>query len=145
MLTDALLCFFNADGATLEGATAGGTVYSNVVDLSTSRDIATSGVPVSVQFSTLPTSGTGGTTLNIAIQTSPDNATWTTLEETSALPIANITTVDPYAFRGTLNVGVLRYLRIAMTPSAVITAGVVTAQMGGDWPRMKSYPRNYVA
>ena len=145
MLMDALLTASNADGTTLEGAAAGATVYSNVIDLSTSRDLAPAVVPFSVEFTTLPASGTAGATLNIALQTSADNATWVTLQETAAQPISALTALDPYAARGWLAAGVLRYLRFAYTPSAVLTAGVVTAQIGGDWQRQKSYPRNYVA
>ena len=116
MLMDALLTPSNADGVTLVGAAAGATVFSNVIDLSTSRDIATADVPFSVEFTTRPQSGTAGATLNIAVQTSPDNVNWTTLQETAAQPISNLTALDPYAFRGTLAAGVLRYLRFAYTP-----------------------------
>ena len=105
MLMDALTTLSAGDATTLEGAAAGATVYSNVLDISTSRDLGTADVPVSVQFSTLPASATSGATLNVALQTSADNATWVTLEETAAQPIANLTTTEPWAFRGTLPAG----------------------------------------
>jgi hypothetical protein len=146
MLMDAFLTTTNlAGGAALTTLSAATAAFSDVIDLSTSRDISTSHVPAFVVFSVAPTSGTGGATINIAIQTSADNSTWVTLEETAAQPIANITAGEPFAFRGWLNAGVLRYLRFAYTASAVLTAGSVTASLGADWPRTKAYPKNYVA
>ena len=145
MLMDALTTLSNADGTTLEGAAAGATVYSNVLDLSTSRDIGTANVPISAEFSVVPTSATGGATLLVALQTSADNATWVTLQDGGNTPIANVSLADPFVFRGTVPTGVLRYLRFAYTPSAVLTAGTITTQLGADWHRVKSYPRNYVA
>lgn len=146
MLMDAFLTTTNLAGGaaltTLSAATAG---FSDVIDLSTNRDISTSEIPALVVFSVSPTSGTGGATLNIAIQTSADNSTYVTLEETAPLPIANINAGEPFALRGWLNVGVLRYLRFAYTASAVLTAGSVTASIGADWPRAKAYPKNYIS
>jgi hypothetical protein len=143
MLLDALTNL--SDGQSLTGISAGATGVSNVLDLLVSRDISTNNVPVFVIFTTAPTSATGGATINIAIQTSADNSTYVTLEETAAQPIANITSGAPFAFRGSLPAGVLRYLRIAYTPSAVLTAGTVTASIGGDFSVYRAYPRNYVA
>lgn len=142
MLLDALLKM--SSGQDLTGAAAL-TVSTNTIDLGVSRDIAPAEVPVVVQFVVPPTSGTGGATMMVAVQTSADNATWVTLEESGAQPLTTITALQTFAFRGWLNVGVLRYLRMAYTPSAALTAGSVTATIGSDFPRQKAYPRNYVA
>lgn len=142
MLLDANLLLSNAQDLT---SASSKTVSTNVIDLSVSRDISISEVPVLVAFSVAPTSGTGGATLNVGVETSADNSTWVVLEETGAQPIANITATEPFAFRGWLNVGVLRYLRTFYTPSAALTAGTVTATIAADFPRSKSYPRNYVS
>lgn len=140
MLMDRLTTFsLRAD---LTGAT--GTVYSDVLDLSVRRDLGPADMETSISFTTLP-AGPAGATLNAAIQTSDDNVTYVTLLETSAQPIAQFTPQNPWLFRGDLPAGVLRYLRVAYTPSAALTAGAVTAQTGADWPRNPNYPRNYVA
>ena len=143
MLLDALTLMDN--GASLTGIAAGATGYSNVLDLSQSRDIGPDEVPWFAVFSVAPTSATGGATLNVALQTSSDNVTWVTLDETSAQPIANYTGDNLFLFRGTVPAGGLRYYRVAYTPSAVLTAGTVYSSIGAEWPRTKSYPRNYVA
>lgn len=142
MLMDRLTTFsLRAD---LTGTAAGATAYSDVLDLSVRRDLGTADMDTSIVFTTLP-AGPAGATLNAAIQTSDDNVTYNTLLETAPQPIAQFTPQQPWLFRGELPTGVLRYLRIAYTPSAALTAGAVTAQSGADWPRNPNYPRNYVA
>ena len=144
MLTDALTTFdLNASLTSAVAATL--LPSTNTIDLSQSRDIGPGDVPFSVIFTTLPTSGTGGATINVALQTSADNSTWTTIEESGAQVLTGFSTTNYWAFRGTVPATVQRYLRIGYTASATLTAGVVTAQIGGEWPRSKAYPRNYVA
>lgn len=135
----------------LTGIAAGAAGYSDVLDLGVPRDLSPSEVPFSVQFTTLPVSATSGATLNVALQISLDNATWSTVQETSAQLIANFgPTGTPWLWRSMLPANPTpgvggRYYRFAYTPSAALTAGAVLAQVGADWPRDPTYPRNYVA
>ena len=146
MLMDALTTTTNLAGPALLTTLAAGTPgYSDVIDLSVSRDLAPAPVPYSVQFVTLPTSGTGGATINVALQTSADNATWVTMEESAPQVLTSLSTLKTFLIRGFMPTNGLRYYRFAYTASAVLTAGAVIAQIGADWPRDPSYPRNFVA
>ena len=142
MLLDALTNMSLNQDLTL--AAAGVPAVSNVIDLSQDRDIANSNVPVLVVFGTLP-AGPAGATINAALQTSVDGVTFTTLEETSPQPIANFTSANTFLFRGTVPAGGHRFMQMAYTVSAALTAGLVTASIGADWPHNRAYPRNYVA
>lgn len=86
----------------------------------------------------LGTAFAGGTSLNVAFQGAPDLGTptyqpgaWTTLVETGAIPLANLTAAQilarfdfPPAFPANLNP---RYLSLLFTPVGVFTAGTINA------------------
>ena len=152
MLIDALdvLSTTTSDLTVLAAGVAG---YSDILDLAVPRDLGPSDVPFSLQFTTTPASATAGATINAALQVSLDSVNWSTVMETSAVPIANYGmtgAATPFLWRSMLpanpSAGVGgRYYRFAYTVSAALTAGAVLAQIGADWPRDPTYPRNYVA
>lgn len=141
MILDALTLL--SDNQDITGSAAA-IVSTNTLDLSVLRDIGASEEPVVVAFTALPL-GPAGATLNIAIQTSLDNVTWTTVEESSPQLISNYTPATLFGFRSDLPVGIQRYIRIVYTASAALTAGSVTACIGADYPTNRTYARNYVA
>lgn len=135
-----------SDAASLTGIAAGATGFSDVIDITNPRDLGPQNIPLTVIFDTVPTSATAGATFNAALQYSLDNVTWATLAETAPQPLSNFTAINPWLWRGTVPKGqVYRYLRMAYTPSAVLTAGAISASIGGASPRRRTYAKNYVA
>lgn len=141
MLHDALNAM--SDGQDLTGIGVA-TASTNTLDLGL-RELGVSALPLWAIFSVLPTSNTGGATLNATLQTSADNVTWTPLLQTGPQPITNITSTAPMAFRGTVPVGTKRYFRMLYTPSAALTAGTVLAVIGSPPPAGLLYARNYLS
>lgn len=138
MILDKLLMFSEAQAVT---ATAAST---DVIDLGpidgTRRDIGV-GTPLEffVNVNTAATAA-GAATVNIQLQTSPDNATWTTLFDSSALALAALT-----AGKRVVSVkvpqGVLRYLRVNYSvATGPLTAGAFTAGINLDVDANSHYP-----
>ena len=139
MIFDALTTLSSAQDLT--GAAAA-TPSTNSLDLSVQRDIGVSEEPIVVVWNTLPT---GAGNITVDIQTSTDNATWTTIESGTAQPIANYTGQNAFAFRSMLPVGVKRYLRLLYTTTGTLTSGALTACIGAEYEAQIYYNKNYVA
>lgn len=142
MLMDA---FLESTSPNLTTLTAGQPGLSDIIDLSQDRDLAVRSMPLSVQFTT-PPAAPAGATIEVTVQTSLDGQTFTPLETSGARNVADFTpAAGLFLFRGALPAGGHRYLQFSYTVSAPLTAGVVLAQLGGDWPSHRAYPRNFVA
>lgn len=147
MIMDSLLLFSNAQDLTvLTAATAAPS--TNTIDFSQARDFGnTEHFRVFAMFGTLPASATAGATLTVDVQISTDAATWETLESFPAIPIAELTQLEPFLVRAkpAVSNAPYRYMRLQYTASAVLTAGAITAGINLDNPYRHAYPRNYVA
>lgn len=151
MITDALVNFI-ATGSNIPilGVAVGTNPYdilgdgvgqapSNIIGNRTlfGSDVGIGGLRPQIEV-LIGTAFVGGTSLNVAFQGAPDLGTptyqpgaWTTLVETGAIPIANLTAAQilarfdfPPAFPANLNP---RYLRLLFTPVGVFTAGTINA------------------
>ena len=130
MILDKLLMFSEAQAVT---ATAAST---DVIDLApvdgTRRDI---GVGYPLEFwATVDTTATAGgaATLNVQLQTSPDNSTWTTIYDSGALALSALT-VGKRLFSTKVPAGVQRYLRVNYSVgTGPLTAGAFTSGINLD-------------
>lgn len=139
MITDSNLLLDAAAALTTSRAS------SNVIDLGVSRDLGQSHLELAWQFITLPTAA-GAATVTVAVQTSPDNSTWTTLLTSDVMPITAFTATAPWGyFRPQLPLGVQRYVRLNYTiGTGPLTAGTVTASLVlARAAAERAYPRNY--
>jgi hypothetical protein len=130
MILDKLLMFSEAQAVTVTAAS------TDVIDLGpikgTLRDI---GVGTPIEFwATVNTTATaaGAATLDVQLQTSLDNATWVTLFDSGALPLANLV-AGKRLFSTKVPQGVLRYLRANfVVATGPLTAGAFTTGMNLD-------------
>ncbi|EAS2156610.1 hypothetical protein BBD74_12295 [Salmonella enterica] len=130
MILDKLLMFSEKQAVTASAAS------TDVVDLGpidgTSRDI---GVGYPLEFwATVDTTATaaGAATLNVQLQTSPDNSTWTTIYDSGALALAALT-AGKRLFSAKVPAGVQRYLRVNYTVgTGPLTAGAFTSGINLD-------------
>ncbi|EEW1799916.1 hypothetical protein MVR16_001688 [Escherichia coli] len=130
MILDKLLMFSEAQAVTASAAS------TDVIDLSpidgTRRDI---GVGYPLEFwATVNTTATaaGAATLNVQLQTSPDNSTWTTLYDSGTLALAALT-AGKRLFSAKVPAGVQRYLRVNYVVGTVpLTAGAFTSGINLD-------------
>ena len=130
MITDKLLMFSEAQAVTASAAS------TDVIDLSpidgTRRDI---GVGYPLEFwATVNTTATaaGAATLNVQLQTSPDNSTWTTLYDSGTLALAALT-AGKRLFSAKVPAGVQRYLRVNyVVGTGPLTAGAFTSGINLD-------------
>lgn len=130
-ILDNELTFSNAQAVT---ATAAST---NVVDLGVDRDI---GVGEPVFFAVqVGATFTGLTTLTVALQTSADNSTWTTLYQSAAIPVASLTE-GAQPVRVVVPSSTKRYLRVNYTVAGTGTAGNVTASLLLGPDGYRAYP-----
>lgn len=130
-ILDKLLTFSNAQAVT---ATA---VSTNVVDLGVDRDI---GVGEPVYFAVQVGTGFAGlTSLNVALQTSADNSTWTDLATSGAIPVASLT-AGAQPVRMVVPSSTKRYLRVNYTVAGTGTAGTVTASLLLGPDGYRAYP-----
>lgn len=139
MILDKLLMFSNAQALT---ATA---VSTDVIDLGVARDIAP-GYPIKgfVAVITALLSG-GATTLQVQVQGSTDNSTFTTYWESEAIAKASITAagsrIDFEMPRPTPGRALPRYLRLNYIAAvADFTAGTITAGLVLDRGDQVYYP-----
>jgi len=130
MILDKLLMFSEAQAVT---ATAAST---DVIDLApvdgTRRDIGV-GYPLEL-FATVNTTATaaGAATVNVQLQTSPDNATWTTLTSSGDLALSALTAGKRIVSQKVPQ-GVQRYLRLNyVVGTGPLTAGAFTAGINLD-------------
>ena len=137
MITDKLLMFSEAQAVTAGGAS------TDVIDLApidgTRRDI---GVGYPLEFwANVNTTATaaGAATLNVQLQTSPDNSTWTTLYDSGTLALAALT-AGKRLFSAKVPAGVQRYLRVNyVVGTGPLTAGAFTSGINLDVDNNTSY------
>jgi hypothetical protein len=143
MLIDQQNQFSAAQAVTATGSTAS----SNVVDLGVARDIGgavTDQLMLLCEVVTPFTSG-GSATLQVQVQTSPDNSAWSILAQSDAIPVASL--VQGYKFLpNELPGGTSRYLRLNyVVGTAAMTAGAITAGLVPSLDVQPVYPRAYAA
>ncbi|EFN8927585.1 hypothetical protein D6923_01645 [Escherichia coli] len=130
MILDKLLMFSEAQAVTASAAS------TDVIDLApidgTRRDI---GVGYPLEFwANVNTTATaaGAATLNVQLQTSPDNSTWTTLYDSGTLALAALT-AGKRLFSAKVPAGVQRYLRVNyVVGTGPLTAGAFTSGINLD-------------
>lgn len=130
MILDKLLMFSEKQAVTASAAS------TDVIDLGpidgTRRDI---GVGYPLEFwATVDTTATaaGAATLNVQLQTSPDNSTWTTIYDSGALALSSLT-VGKRLFSTKVPSGVQRYLRVNYSVgTGPLTAGAFTSGINLD-------------
>lgn len=139
MLLDKLLQFSNAQALT---ATA---VSTDVIDLGVARDIAP-GEPIKGYVSTVTLlQSAGSSTLQVQVQGSTDNSTFSTYWESEAIAKASIAAVgsriDFEMPRPTPGRALPRYLRLNyVVATADFTAGAITAGLVLDRDDLVAYP-----
>lgn len=130
MILDKLLMFSDKQAVT---ATAAST---DVIDLGpidgSRRDI---GVGYPLEFWALvntTATASGAATVNVQLQTSPDNSTWTSIYESGALALAALT-AGKRIVSAKVPSGVQKYLRVNYTVSTgPLTAGAFTSGINLD-------------
>ena len=125
----------------------GSTASTNVIDLGVARDIAGGVVDARkllIQVNTTFTSG-GSATLQVQVQTSADNSSWSTLAESAAIPVASL--VQGYRFFENGVPGpTSRYLRLNyVVGTAAMTAGKLDAALVPSLDIAPVYSRGYAA
>lgn len=130
MILDKLLMFSEAQAVTASAAS------TDVIDLGpidgTRRDIGV-GYPLEF-FTNVTTTATaaGAATVNVQLQTSPDNSTWTTIYDSGALALAALVAGKRVASVKVPS-GVQRYLRVNYSvATGPLTAGAFTAGINLD-------------
>ncbi|MGQ7806317.1 Bbp16 family capsid cement protein [Hafnia alvei] len=138
MILDKLLMFSEAQAVT---ATAAST---DVIDLGpidgTRRDI---GVGYPLEFwTTVNTTATasGAATVNVQLQTSPDNSTWTTIASSGDLALSALVAGKRIVSQKVPS-GVQKYLRVNYTVgTGPLTAGAFTSGINLDVDNNTPYP-----
>ena len=138
MILDKLLMFSEAQAVT---ATAAST---DVIDLGpidgTRRDI---GVGYPLEFwTTVNTTATasGAATVNVQLQTSPDNSTWTTIASSGDLALSALVAGKRIVSQKVPS-GVQKYLRVNYTVgTGPLTAGAFTSGINLDVDNTTPYP-----
>lgn len=138
MILDKLLMFSEAQAVT---ATAAST---DVIDLGpidgTRRDI---GVGYPLEFwTTVNTTATaaGAATVNVQLQTSPDNSTWTTIASSGDLALSGLVAGKRIVSQKVPS-GVQKYLRVNYTVgTGPLTAGAFTSGINLDVDNNTPYP-----
>ncbi len=127
------------------------TPSCNSIDLGSGRDLAVGDDALQVVVHILQTfTAAGAATLNVQIQSSVDDSTWTTLVESGALPV-----VDLVAGKAVLrtplpldqpviSAGIGRYLRLNyVVASGPFTAGTVQSMLVLDRQANPTYPSGF--
>jgi hypothetical protein len=143
MLIDQQNEFSAAQAVTSTGSTAS----TNTVDLGAARDVSggASGPLFLLCEVVTPFASGGSATLQVQVQTSPDNATWSILDQSDAIPVASL--AQGYKFLPNKLAGpTQRYLRLNyVVGTAAMTAGALTAGLVPSLDVQPVYPRGYVA
>lgn len=138
MILDKLLMFSEAQAVTNTAAS------TDVIDLGpidgNRRDIGV-GYPLELFVNVNTTAAAAGAaTVNIALQTSPDNSSWTTLATSGDLALSALT-AGKRVFSQKVPQGVQRYLRMNYTVgTGPLTAGAFTAGINLDVDNNSPYP-----
>lgn len=136
MYLDGYLQFSNAQALTTTAAS------TNVIDMSVARDMGIGyPLPIAVQ---VVTALVGGTSVQVQLQYSADNATWTTLSESRAYLTAELV-AGAKLFPGSIparpsNDAMPRYYRLNYVIAGTYTSGAVTAYIVLDRQDQVSYP-----
>jgi hypothetical protein len=120
---------------------------ANTIDLSQSRDIGVGSDPALAVVCTVVTAFTaaGAATLQVQFQTSPDDATWTNLVMSDAIPVASLA-AGTEVLRCDVPLGCQRYLRLNyVVATGPMTAGAVTSQIVIDREANVTYPSGFNA
>jgi len=136
-----------SDGQSLVQS-AGSFPSTNVIDLGVVRDIGGGTRPAMdlyCQITETYLASGGASTLTVALQTSPDNASWTTLGQTAA--VGKATLVAGYEFGFTFFPDpTSRYIRLNYTIATNDgTAGKISAGFAAAKDQQAYYPRGYTA
>ncbi|MFW0699027.1 Bbp16 family capsid cement protein [Pantoea sp. R13S299] len=138
MILDKLLMFSEAQAVTASAAS------TDVIDLGpidgNRRDIGV-GYPLELFVNVNTTAAAAGAaTVNIQLQTSPDNSAWTTLASTSDLALSALTS-GKRVWSQKVPQGVQRYLRVNyVVGTGPLTAGAFTAGINLDVDNNSPYP-----
>ena len=148
MILDALLVFDPSGTAITTSATS-----TNILDLGAQRDLGVGSPALDVEIAIQQAfAAAGAATLNVQIQSSVDNATWSTLVESSPMPVANLTLARRIlrlslpADQPTLTAGIGRYLRLNyVVANGPFTAGQVVAALVLNRPAATAYASGFSA
>lgn len=113
------------------------TNSTNVIDLANFRDLGVDGgeyaVPKVMCLVTTAFATSNGGTLQVSVQGSTDNSTWTTYVSTPAYAVGTLVAgarlADIDLPRPPAGVAIPRYLRLAYTVANAFTAGAVTSAL----------------
>lgn len=143
MLIDKQTQFSDAQAVTSTGSTDS----TNIIDLGVARDVSG---PVAEQLALLCVVNTtftssGSATLKVQVQTSPDNSSWSILEQSDDIAVASL--VQGYRFLPGMLVGpTSRYLKLTyVVGTAAMTAGKLPAALVPSLDVQQAYPRGYTA
>lgn len=138
MINDKLLMFSEAQAVTASAASTD-TIDLGPID-GTRRDIGV-GEPLEYWVTTNTTAtAAGAATVNIQLQTSPDNSTWTTLTSSGDLALASLVAGRRIVSQKVPQ-GVQRYLRVNyVVGTGPLTAGAFTAGINLDVDGNSHYP-----
>lgn len=140
---DALLEFEPSTGTAVT-VTAAST---NTIDLSQAIDIVDEHIWLDVKWLNAPTAA-GAATMNVQLEGSTDDATWSLVEETGVQPITEWTSAGATVWLTKLGTfqALYRYIRLNyVIATGPLTAGTLFAALTADPSRHPAYPRNYVA
>jgi hypothetical protein len=140
MIRDSSLNFDNAAAVTVSAPS------TNVIDLSAQRDLGTT-EPLTIS-SIVGTTFLGGTSLQVALDGSVDNVTWTTLVTGGVVPVAALVEGTQIANFDLANVDPVggvppRYLRLNYVVVGTMTAGTVTSDIVSTKEQFRGYPPGF--
>jgi hypothetical protein len=132
MITDTNLVFSNQQPVTTS------TASTNVIDLGTTgtpfgatvplvRDIGL-GRPIELAVS-VGQSFAGLTSLQVQVQTSPDNTTWTTVDSGAVIPAASLVAGYLFSVPKRIEKANARYLQLYYTVVGTATQGTINAEI----------------
>ena len=138
MINDKLLMFSEAQAVTASAASTD-TIDLGPID-GTRRDIGV-GEPLEYWVTTNATAtAAGAATVNVQLQTSPDNSTWTTIASSGDLALASLIAGRRIVSQKVPQ-GVQRYLRVNyVVGTGPLTAGAFTAGINLDVDGNNHYP-----
>ncbi|WP_313488629.1 Bbp16 family capsid cement protein [Pseudescherichia sp.] len=138
MINDKLLMFSEAQAVTASAASTD-TIDLGPID-GTRRDIGV-GEPLEYWVTTNATAtAAGAATVNVQLQTSPDNSTWTTIASSGDLALASLVAGRRIVSQKVPQ-GVQRYLRVNyVVGTGPLTAGAFTAGINLDVDGNNHYP-----
>lgn len=158
MIIDGLLQFSGTAGVagSTDSPTTGAQVSNNVIDLQNARDLGIGDDPAIKVLAVVTTAFTGGTSLQIAVQGSTDNSTFTTMAtgpvvaEAAAIPGTHLCDIDLPRIAGALydrpgaTQALPRYLRLQYTTVGTHGAGALFAALVLDRHDQIAYPPGIV-